>query len=54
MQLGKLLTLLLLLGSCTQLYSKDTLLLAEPEFCGLRWQVLEVLLRGKKETLISG
>ena len=54
MQLGKLLILLLLLGGCAQLYSKDTLILAKPEFCGLRWQVLDILLRGKNETLVSG
>lgn len=54
MQWTRLIALLVLLSSCTQLYSKDTLLIAGTELCGVRWQVLEMLLRVRKETLISG
>ena len=53
MQLIRLTILLVLLGSCSQLYSKDTLILAEPGFCGVRWQVLDTLFLVKQETLIS-
>ena len=53
MQWVRLTTLLLLLSSCTQTYSKDTLIIVEPEFCGVRWQILETLLRVREETLIK-
>ncbi len=44
--------LLVLLAGCTQLYSKDTIVVAGPELCGLRFHILEILLRVRKETLI--
>ena len=53
MQWVRLTTLLLLLSSCTQAYSKDTIIITGPEFCGIRWQVLETLLRVREETLIE-
>lgn len=53
MSLARLILLLVLLSGCEQLYSKDTLIIAGSELCGARWQVLDVLLRVRKETLIE-
>ncbi len=53
MQWFRLVALLVLLAGCTQLYSKDTIVVAGPELCGLRSHILEILLRVRKETLIS-
>lgn len=53
MSLARLMLLLILLSGCEQLYSKDTLIIAGSELCGARWQVLDVLLRVRKETLIK-
>ena len=49
----RLIVLLVLLSGCQQLYNRDTLIITGPEFCGVRWQVLETLLRVREETLIE-
>jgi len=53
MLLVRLMILLALLSGCAQMYSKDTIIVAGPELCGARWQILDILLRVRKETLIS-
>ncbi len=53
MLLARLMILLVALAGCTQLYSKDTIVVAGPELCGLRFHILEILLRVRKETPIS-
>ena len=54
MSLVRTIALLILLSGCEQTYSRDTLILAGPEFCGARWEVLETLFMVKKETLMKG
>lgn len=53
MPLVRLMILLALLSGCEQLYSKDTLVIAGPQLCGVRWQILDILLRVRQETLVS-
>ncbi len=53
MKWARWIMLLLVLGGCGQLYSKDTIVVAGPELCGERWQILEILLMVRKETLIK-
>lgn len=45
---------LVFLSGCQQLYSKDTIIVGGPEFCGPRWQILGMLSAFKSEKLISG
>ncbi len=53
MLLARLMILLVALAGCTQMYSKDTIVVAGPELCGLRFHVLEILLRVREETPIA-
>lgn len=53
MSLVRLIILLVLLSGCNQTYSKNALIIAGPELCGMRWQVLEMLSEFKNETLLS-
>ena len=53
MSLVRLIVLLVLLGGCEQVYSKNALIIAGPELCGTRLQILQMLSDVKNETLLS-